>query len=142
MRVDNFDFELPQERIALHPVEPRDAARMLVVEPGRSFIDAEVSDLVAFLRRGDVLVLNDTKVLPAELSGTRVRGESTAKVALNLHKRVDARTWRAYARPAKRLKLFDRLELGDDGSLTATLTGKGEAGEVSVEFDLGGAELD
>jgi S-adenosylmethionine:tRNA ribosyltransferase-isomerase len=80
--------------------------------------------------------------LPAELSGTRTRGASQRKVAFNLHKRIDAHSWRAFARPAKRLELDDRLALGDDGSLAATLTGKGESGEVTITFDLGGAELD
>ena len=142
MRVDDFDFELPAERIALHPVEPRDAARMLVVRPGQALEDAHVTDLLGLLRAGDVLVVNDTRVLPAELVGTRIRGENRSSVSFNLHKRVDARTWRAFARPAKRLNLLDRLELGDDGSLFATVAGKGESGEVTLEFDLGGAQLD
>src|SRR5690606_29752 len=94
------------------------------------------------LRPGDVLVVNDTRVLPAELSGERVRGDSRARVAFNLHRRIDAHAWRAFARPAKRLRLLDRLELGAGGDLTATVSGKGEAGEVTLAFDLGGAELD
>lgn len=142
MRVEAFDFELPPERIALHPVSPRDAARMLVVRPGAPFEDRHVTDLVNILDAGDVLVVNDTKVLPAELSGIRIRGESRAKVAFNLHKRIDRHAWRAFARPAKRLKLLDRLELGTGGALRATVTGKGETGEVTLSFDLGGAELD
>ena len=144
MRVDDFDFDLPADRVALHPVEPRDAARMLVVQPDKPFSDRHVTDLLEILRPGDVLVVNDTKVLPAELSGTRIRGESRASVSFNLHKRVDAQTWRAFARPAKRLHVLDRLELGNTGlePLTATVTGKGETGEVTLSFDLGGAELD
>ena len=142
MRVDDFDFELPAERIALHPVEPRDSARMLVVRPGEALEDANVTDLLNLLRAGDVLVVNDTRVLPAELVGTRIRGENRSSVSFNLHKRVDARIWRAFARPAKRLNLLDRLELGDDGSLFATVTAKGASGEVTLEFDLGSAELD
>ena len=142
MRVDLFDFELPEERIALHPAEPRDSARLLVVRPGEPLADRHVPDLLTLLRAGDVLVVNDTKVLPAELKGTRIRGDNRASVSFNLHKRVDARTWRAFARPAKRLHLLDRLELGDDGSLGAMVAGKGETGEVTLEFDLGGAQLD
>ena len=142
MRVDLFDFELPENRIALHPAEPRDSARMLVVQPGEPFADRHVTDLIDLLRPGDMLVVNDTKVLPAELKGVRIRGEARASVSFNLHKRVDARTWRAFARPAKRLHLLDRLELGDDGSLLAMVAGKGETGEVTLEFDLGGAQLD
>ncbi|MDB5561403.1 MAG: queA [Hyphomicrobiales bacterium] len=144
MKVELFDFELPSDRIALHPAEPRDAARLLVVDPELGLSDRHVTDLVDILQAGDVLVVNDTKVLPAELTGVRLRGESRRKVSFNLHKRVDARTWRAFARPAKQLALFDRLELGNGGNdpLLATLVGKGETGEVTLEFDLAGAELD
>lgn len=142
MRVDDFDFELPAACIALHPAEPRDSARMLVVHPGEPLVDGHVTDLLNILRAGDVLVVNDTRVLPAELTGTRIRGELRANVSFNLHKRVDASTWRAFARPAKKLHLLDRLELGDNGSILATVAGKGETGEVTLSFDLGGAELD
>jgi S-adenosylmethionine:tRNA ribosyltransferase-isomerase len=142
MKVDLFDFELPEERIALHPAEPRDSARMLVVRPGEPLADGHVSDLVNLLKAGDVLVVNDTRVLPAELKGTRIRGESRATVSFNLHKRVDGKTWRAFARPAKRLHVLDELELGDDGSLKARVAGKGATGEVTLEFELGGAVLD
>jgi len=142
MKVDLFDFDLPEDRIALYPAEPRDSARLLVVKPGEPLEDRHVGDLLDLLQAGDVLVVNDTKVLPAELKGTRVRGEARASVSFNLHKRVDAKTWRAFARPAKRLHVLDRLELGDDGSLLATVAGKGDTGEVTLEFDLGGAVLD
>lgn len=142
MKVDDFDFELPSESIALHPAEPRDAARMLVVRPDVALVDGHVRDLLTILRAGDVLVVNDTRVLPAELTGTRIRGDLRASVSFNLHKRVDAKTWRAFARPAKKLHLLDRLELGDNGSITATVTGKGETGEITLAFDLGGADLD
>ncbi|MEO7223313.1 MAG: tRNA preQ1(34) S-adenosylmethionine ribosyltransferase-isomerase QueA [Devosia sp.] len=142
MLVSEFDFDLPEDRIALHPAEPRDAARMLVVRPGDPLDDRHVTDLVDLLGPGDVLVVNDTKVLPAELRGTRIRGENRSTVSFNLHKRVDAKTWRAFARPAKRLQILDRLELGDDNSLLAVVAGKGDIGEVTLEFDLGGAQLD
>lgn len=142
MRVSEFDFELPEDRIALHPASPRDSARLLVVRPGAALRDAHVTDLVDLLNPGDVLVVNDTRVLPAELKGTRIRGDNRSTVSFNLHKRVDVRTWRAFARPAKRLHVLDRLELGDDGSLGARVAGKGDTGEVTLEFDLGGAVLD
>jgi S-adenosylmethionine:tRNA ribosyltransferase-isomerase len=142
VKVELFDFELPEDRIALHPAVPRDSARLLVVSPGDAPADRHVTDLTDILRSGDVLVVNDTRVLPAELKGTRIRGESRASVAFNLHKRVDSKTWRAFARPAKRLHLLDRLELGDDGSLQATVAGKGETGEVTLEFEVSGAVLD
>ncbi len=142
MEVAAFDFDLPQDRIALHPADPRDSARMLVVRPGGPLADHTVRDLLDLLTPGDVLVVNDTKVLPAELQGERVRDGQRASVSLNLHKREDAHTWRAFARPSKRLKLLDRLELGATGELTATVTGKGDSGEITVSFDRGGAELD
>ncbi|KFL26021.1 S-adenosylmethionine tRNA ribosyltransferase [Devosia sp. 17-2-E-8] len=144
MRVDDFDFDLPNELIALHPAEPRDSARMLVVKPGEGLADRVVTDLLEILQAGDVLVVNDTKVLPADLRGMRVRGENRSSVSFNLHKRVDARTWKAFARPAKRLAEGDRLELGngEQEPLFATLTGKGDSGEVTLSFDLAGAELD
>jgi len=144
MRVSEFDFHLPENLIALHPAEPRDSARLLVVRRGQPLEDRHVPDLLTLLRPGDVLVVNDTRVLPAELKGSRIRGDNRAGVSFNLHKRVDARTWRAFARPAKKLALFDRLELGNGGAepLTARIAGKGETGEVTLEFDLGGAQLD
>jgi S-adenosylmethionine:tRNA ribosyltransferase-isomerase len=142
MKVDDFDFELPPESIALHPVEPRDSARMLVVRQGTAMVDGHVRDLLSILRAGDVLVVNDTRVLPAELTGSRVRGELRAGVSFNLHKRVDGSSWKAFARPAKKLETGDRLELGDDGSIVATVAEKGDAGEVTLRFALSGAELD
>ncbi|MEO5808276.1 tRNA preQ1(34) S-adenosylmethionine ribosyltransferase-isomerase QueA [Devosia sp.] len=144
MRVADFDFDLPEKLIALHPAEPRDSARLLVVDPAHGLADRHIPDLLWLLKPGDVLVVNDTRVLPAELRGTRIRGENRSAVSFNLHKRVDARTWRAFARPAKRLALLDRLELGNGqaDALTAKVAGKGETGEVTLEFDLGGAQLD
>ncbi|HVW93185.1 MAG TPA: tRNA preQ1(34) S-adenosylmethionine ribosyltransferase-isomerase QueA [Devosia sp.] len=143
MRVDEFDFDLPEDRIALHPVEPRDAAKMLVVRPDGTLEDRHVTDLTQILRAGDVLVVNDTRVIPAELTGMRVRGDSRRRVSFNLHKRVDGQTWLAFARPAKLLNLHDRLELGRGRrKLEATVAGKGEAGEVTLRFDFSGARLD
>ncbi|RUP09058.1 tRNA preQ1(34) S-adenosylmethionine ribosyltransferase-isomerase QueA [Hyphomicrobium sp.] len=156
MRTDLFDFELPDSAIALHPAEPRDAARMLVVHPvagscardDADLADKTVRDLPSLLAPGDALVFNDTKVIPAALSGVRMRGETRAKVDFNLTKRVDANSWRAFARPAKRLEPGDRVHFGhgDDtcmlGSLDATVAAKGEAGEVTLAFDLTGDALD
>ncbi|WP_271438802.1 tRNA preQ1(34) S-adenosylmethionine ribosyltransferase-isomerase QueA [Pontixanthobacter luteolus] len=105
MRVDLFDFELPQERIALRPVSPRDAAKMLVADKDSDLLDVHVRDLPSFLNRGDVLVFNDTRVIPAQLEG--VRGE--AKIGATLHKRIDLRRWQAFIRNAKRLKEGDRI---------------------------------
>ncbi len=148
MRTDLFDFELPDDRIALAPVSPRDAARLLVVRPGGGLEDRTVRDLPSLLRPGDALVLNDTRVIAAALDGERRRDGSVAHISLNLHKRIDGSRWAAFARPAKKLKPGDRLRFGHDnsmcmlGSLEATVAAKGEAGEVEVAFDLAGADLD
>jgi S-adenosylmethionine:tRNA ribosyltransferase-isomerase len=106
MRVDLFDFELPPERIALRPVRPRDAARMLVVEGDAPMADRTVRDLPQLLRSGDVLVFNDTRVIPAQLEGRR--GE--ARIGATLHKRIDLRRWQAFVRNAKRLREGDLVE--------------------------------
>lgn len=116
MKVDLFDFELPPERIALRPVNPRDSARMLVVEGGQApFLDRSVADLPQLLRRGDVLVFNDTRVIPAQLEGRR--GE--AKIGATLHKRIDLRRWQAFVRNAKRLREGDVVTFADGVSATA-----------------------
>jgi S-adenosylmethionine:tRNA ribosyltransferase-isomerase len=115
MRVDLFDFELPPERIALRPARPRDAARMLVVEGGEPFADRTVRDLPALLRAGDVLVFNDTRVIPAQLEGRR--GE--AKIGATLHKRLGLRRWQAFVRNAKRLKPGDRIQFAAEVSAIA-----------------------
>jgi S-adenosylmethionine:tRNA ribosyltransferase-isomerase len=143
MRVDQFDFDLPEDRIALHPAEPRDSARLLVVGPDGSLDDRVVTDLFDILQPGDVLVVNDTRVIPAELTGTRVRGDSRRRVAFNLHKRIDADMWLAFARPAKILAKGDLLELGKGRRrLNAEVIGRGEAGEVKLKFELSGTRLD
>lgn len=147
MRTDLFDFDLPDDRIALRPMSPRDAARLLVVSDD-GLHDRTVRELPHLLRPGDVLVVNDTKVIPAALDGIRVRGEHSARVAFNLIKRVDANRWRAFARPAKRLNTGDSVRFGHDhhqflaGGLDATVSAIGEAGEVELAFDLSGAALD
>lgn len=110
MRVDLFDFDLPQDRIALRPAQPRDAARMLVVSGQGGFEDWQVRDLPQCLRAGDVLVFNDTRVIPAQLEGTR--GE--ARIGVTLHKRVDLRRWRAFVRNAKRLREGDTIAFAAD----------------------------
>ena len=114
MRVDLFDFELPPERIALRPARPRDAARMLVVRSD-GLSDAGVADLPRLLRRGDVLVFNDTRVIPAQLEGTR--GE--ARIGATLHKRIDLRRWQAFVRNSKRLRQGDVIAFPADVSAVA-----------------------
>ncbi len=149
MRTDLFDFALPEERIALHPVSPRDAARLLVVPAGETpFADRGVRDLPALLREGDALVFNDTRVIPAALEGVRRRGDLSANVAVTLIERLAANRWLALARPAKRLQEGDRLHFGHDGSmclagaLDATVVARGDNGEVEIGFDLSGPDLD
>jgi len=148
MRTDLFDFELPQNRIALHPVSPRDAARLLLVWPEFRFEDRIVSELPELLRAGDALVFNDTRVISAALEGVRTRGALQANVAVTLIERVSSSRWRALARPAKRLKEDDRVSFGRPGNacltgvLDATVTAKGDEGECELSFDLAGADLD
>ena len=108
MQTDLFDFDLPEDRIALRPVRPRDAARMLVVEGTEGFADRTVRDLPDLLRAGDVLVFNDTRVIPAQLEGRR--GE--ARIGATLHKRLDLRRWEAFLRNAKRVREGDLIEFG------------------------------
>ena len=127
MRVDLFDFDLPQELIALRPARPRDAARMLVVEGG-AISDRQVLDLPGLLRAGDVLVFNDTKVLPAQLEGRR--GE--ARVGCTLHKRAGPRDWWAFVRNARRLRPGDRVDFADD--VAANVVERDEEGAVLLSF--------
>ncbi len=150
MRVDLFDFQLPPERIALSPAFPREAARMLVVGADGSAADHCVADLPEFIRPGDALVVNDTKVIAARLDGIRVRGEAVAHVEATLIKRVDASRWRAFVRPAKKLKPGERIRFGETsegmacllGALDAEVEEKGADGEVLLAFAFHGAALD
>ena len=148
MKVDLFDFALPEERIALRPASPRDSARLAVIRPGEGVEDRIVRDLPALLKVGDVLVFNDTKVLPAQLKGMRRRGEAVAQVEATLHMRTSPDRWLAFMRPGKRVAAGDRIHFGHDGNscflgqLDATVIEKGEAGEVLLGFDLSGPFLD
>src|SRR5690349_20937696 len=114
MRTADFDFELPEDRIALHPAVPRDAARLLVVRPDSDplLADHVIGDLPALLRPDDVLVFNDTRVIPAALEGMRIRGPHETPVSFNLTKRVDESRWRAFAQPARRLNVGDLIRFG------------------------------
>jgi S-adenosylmethionine:tRNA ribosyltransferase-isomerase len=149
MRVDLFDFELPEELIALRPARPRDAARLLHVRNDGVIEDHVVQGAPALLRRGDLLVFNDTRVIPARLSGVRVREESSVSVEATLLRRLSPASWSALAKPGKRLKEGDRIRFGsmDDracllGALDATVKAKGEDGEITLAFDLAGPDLD
>ncbi|MDE1158625.1 MAG: tRNA preQ1(34) S-adenosylmethionine ribosyltransferase-isomerase QueA [Neorhizobium sp.] len=145
MRVDLFDFDLPEENIALRPADPRDSARLLVINPGETdkLTDRQVFDLPSFLKPGDALVFNDTKVIPAQLEGVRHReGAGGQQVSATLHMRTEPDVWKAFAKPGKRIKIGDRIAFGAQGDVTATVTEKGEGGEVSLRFDLSGPALD
>jgi len=149
MRTDLFDFDLPPERIALRPTVPRDAARLLVVKPGGGFDDRHVRDLPDLLRPGDALVVNDSKVIAARLTGRRIgRGEHEPAIEATLHRRLDGSRWRAFVKPGKRLAEGDVVRFGSEGrvcllgQLDATVEHKGEGGEVTLAFAFHGAVLD
>jgi len=149
MQLAEFDFNLPEDRIALRPASPRDAARLLVVELARPLRDLTVRDLPGELRAGDILVLNDTRVIPARLNGVRHREDSRVAVEATLHRRISPHRWTAFMRPGKRLAVGDRVAFGDSSDracllagLDATVKEKGEGGEVTLAFDLSGPDLD
>jgi S-adenosylmethionine:tRNA ribosyltransferase-isomerase len=132
MKVDLFDFDLPIDRIALRPVRPRDAARMLVVRGANApFEDCGVLDLPDLLNPGDVLVFNDTRVIPAQLEGRRADGD--AKIGATLHKRIDLRRWQAFIRNAKRVKIGDQLVFG--GGVTAIAEARHDDGSITLCFE-------
>lgn len=128
MRVDLFDFDLPQELIALRPASPRDSARLLHVQ-GDVFADKIVRDLPSLLNPGDCLVFNDTRVIPAQLDGRR----GDAKIGATLHKREGLRTWRAFVKNAKRLKEGDQVIFG--GGVTALVGERGADGSLLLHFE-------
>jgi S-adenosylmethionine:tRNA ribosyltransferase-isomerase len=128
MRVDLFDFDLPADRIALRPASPRDAARLLRVEAG-AVSDHVVRELPSLLHGGDVLVFNDTQVIPAQLEGRR--GE--ARIGATLHKREGPRAWRAFIRNAKRLRDGERIDFGE--GVTALASARAEDGSFLLSFE-------
>jgi S-adenosylmethionine:tRNA ribosyltransferase-isomerase len=134
VRVDLFDFELPQDLIAQRPAAPRDSARLLDVAPD-GLHDRTVRDLPKLLQPGDLLVFNDTRVIPARLIGTRASG---GKVEALLIRQQAADRWLAFARPGKRLKIDDALTFG---TLAGRVSAKHADGSIDITFDRGGAEL-
>jgi len=149
MRLADFDFDLPEARIALRPASPRDAARLLVVDADGSLEDRQVRDLPGLLAAGDALVFNDTRVIPARLRGVRRRDDGAVAVEATLHRRLSPSCWTAFAKPGRRLAVGDRIAFGEAAdracllsSLEASVAAKGEGGEVTLAFDLAGPDLD
>ena len=148
MRTDLFDFELPTERIALRPASPRDAARLLVVDGKGAFHDQTVSELPSWLEAGDQLVVNDTKVIAAQLFGRRIGRATEPKIEATLIKRLDGSRWQALVKPAKKLAAGDVIRFGNQGKvcllghLDAEVERKGGEGEVTLSFTFHGPTLD
>ncbi len=149
MLVDLFDFDLPESRIALRPVHPRDQARLLVIRPGEALHDRRVAQLPQALRPGDALVVNDTRVIPARLFGRRWREAASARFEATLTRREGDNLWRALVRPAKRLKPGERVRFGHPAATSACLLAGLDArvvdmieGQALFAFDLGGPALD
>jgi S-adenosylmethionine:tRNA ribosyltransferase-isomerase len=148
MRTDLFDFELPTDSVALRPASPRDSARMLVVQPGMTLRDRTVADLPQLLRSGDQLVVNDTKVIAAQLTGRRIGRATEPRIDATLIKRLDDSRWQALVKPAKKLVQGDIVRFGNEGKvcllghLDAQVERKGEDGEITLSFSFHGPALD
>lgn len=148
MRTDLFDFELPPDSIALRPASPRDSARLLVVHPDGVLRDATIADLPHWLEPGDQIVVNDTKVIAAQLKGRRIGRETEPKIEATLIKRLDGSRWQALVKPAKKLGPGDTIRFGNEGKvcllghLDATVEAKGQEGEVTLSFSFHGPALD
>lgn len=167
MRVDLFDFELPQSRIALRPAQPRESARLLIVPPDGEFVDQTVKDWPNWLRAGDLVVLNETRVIPAALRALRIRGVAGSVssgssgnaaadpvpprtlIQINLHQSLSDGRWSAFAKPGRRLAPGDGLDFllpGDEAppldALRASLLEKRAGGEIVIQFDRSGKELE
>jgi S-adenosylmethionine:tRNA ribosyltransferase-isomerase len=148
MRTDLFDFDLPAGHIALRPASPRDSARMLVVMPDGVLRDRGVADLPLLLEPGDQLVVNDTKVIAAQLKGRRIGRETEPKIEATLIRRLDGSRWQALVRPAKKLSRGDVVRFGNEGRvcllghLDAEVEHKGDDGEVTLSFSFHGPALD
>jgi len=148
MRTDLFDFELPATSIALRPVSPRDSARMLVVLPDGVLRDRTMLDLPAWLEAGDQLVVNDTKVIAAQLTGRRIGRETEPKIEATLIKRIDGSRWQALTKPARKLREGDTIRFGNEGKvcllghLDARVEHRGEEGEVTLSFSFHGPALE
>ena len=148
MRTDLFDFELPPENIALRPAQPRECARMLVVQGDGVLRDHTIAELPHWLEPGDQLVVNDTKVIAAQLKGRRIGRETEPKIEATLIKRLDGSRWQALVKPAKKLAPGDTVRFGNEGKvclighLDAQVEAKGSDGEITLSFAFHGPALD
>ena len=148
MRTDLFDFDLPAASIALRPASPRDSARMLIVHPDGVMRDRVVADLPQWLEPGDQLVVNDTKVIAAQLQGRRIGRGTEPKIEATLIKRLNGSRWQALVRPAKKLSVGDVVRFGNEGRvcllghLDAQVENKGDDGEITLSFSFHGPTLD
>jgi len=146
LRLDDFDYDLPEDRIALRPASPRDSARLLEVRPGEAeeLADRVVRDLPEILAPGDTLVFNDTRVIPAQLTARRVgRGESAPEIGITLHKRESGNRWRAFAKPGRKLALADRLAIsGLEREHLFARVEQMSGGEVLLAFEAESAAFD
>src|SRR4030081_3898284 len=148
MRTDLFDFELPAANIALRPASPRDSARLLVVKPGAALADRGIADLPLLVEPGDQLVVNDTRVISAQLKGRRIGRDTEPKIDATLIKRLDGSRWQALVKPAKKLAQGDVIRFGHEGRvcllghLDAQVEHKGRDGEVTLSFSFHGPALD
>jgi S-adenosylmethionine:tRNA ribosyltransferase-isomerase len=148
MRTDLFDFELPADSIALRPVSPRDSARLLIVQPDAVLRDGRVTELPLLLDPGDQLVVNDTKVISAQLKGRRIGRDTEPKIEATLIKRLDGSRWQALVKPAKKLSPGDVVRFGNEGKvcllghLDAEVEHKGDDGEVTLSFSFHGPALE
>ena len=139
MLVSDFDFDLPEDRIALRPMEPREAAKLLRIPADGPLIDSHVGDVADFLCPGDLLVVNDTRVLPVQLHGVRPRDGAEVAVEATLIKMLDGARWQAFLKPGRRVKPGDQLlfksENRPDCTLQASVTDKGDDGIYTLAFD-------
>jgi S-adenosylmethionine:tRNA ribosyltransferase-isomerase len=148
MRTDLFDFELPAKSIALRPADPRDSARLLLVQSGAALADRSIADLPGLLEPGDQLVVNDTKVISAQLRGRRIGRDTEPKIDATLIKRLDGSRWQALVKPAKKLSKGDVVRFGHEGRvcllghLDAEVEHKGEDGEITLSFSFHGPALE
>jgi S-adenosylmethionine:tRNA ribosyltransferase-isomerase len=148
MRTDLFDFVLPADNIALRPASPRDSAAMLVIQPGGALSDRIVADLPLLLEPGDQLVVNDTRVISAQLGGRRIGRATEPKIEATLIKRLDGSRWQALVKPAKKLSPGDVVRFGNEGRvcllghLDAQVEHKGDDGEITLSFSFHGPALD